>query len=371
MNKIKLLFKIGYVYHKAAMDPLLDVFADDPKYDIAVSLTEETTKKLGIFSRKVNHNYLDIVNDKRFRMTDENEEFDIIIVGDTIRDAEKYGRAMLCFVNHGTGIKNILYRNLRRHAGTKYMIFVEGDYRVEKLEESGSLGESEVFRVGLPKLDPCFKDGYFNKAAILEKYGLDPDKKTVLFAPTYKPTCMYEIKDHIFSETTDYNLIIKLHHYSWTGKYAPHKQHRIFEKRVPKFNHSVLITVEDYNIIPLMFAADTLISEASSTVFDFLALKKYGIIYDLEHDRLKHSDGEHLLTTDNREFLQGAFVHIGRPEQLGEAVKAAMNPTAAMEETADGYRDYFFYGLDGKASERLKQAVEERFERWQTETVSI
>lgn len=361
---IKLLFKIGYVYHKAAMDPLMDVFAADKNYDIAFSLTEENQKKWGIFTKKASPEFQKAVADKRFRLTDENEQFDIIIVGDTIREAERYGKAMLCFVNHGTGIKNILYRNLKRHAGTKYMIFVEGDYRVEKLNESGCLGESEVFKVGLPKLDPCFKPGYFDRSQILRKYGLDPDKKTVLFAPTYKPTCMYEIKDHIFSETKDYNLIIKLHHYSWTGKYAPHKQHRIFEKRVPKFRHSVLIQPSDYNIIPLMFAADTLISEASSTVFDFLALRKFGIIYDLDHDNLKHSDGQHLLTTDNREFLKGAFAHISSPEELGGAIKRAMNPTPEMISAADQYRDYFFYGLDGKAAERLKEAVEKRFERW-------
>ncbi len=371
MDKIRLLFKIGYIYHKSSMDPLLDIFSRDARYDISISLTEERHKKWGIFTRRVNDEFRKVVEDTRFRLTDEREEFDIVIVGDTIRDAQRFGSAMLCFVNHGTGIKNLLYRNLRRHSGVKYMIFVEGDYRVEKLRESGCLGDSEVYKIGLPKLDPCFEPGRFDRTEILRKYGLDPGKKTVLFAPTYKPTCMYEVKDHIFSETEDYNLIIKLHHYSWMGKYAPHKQHRIFERRVPRFPHSVLIPVEDYNIIPLMYAADTLISEASSTVFDFLALKKTGIIYDLNHDKLKHSDGEHILTTDNREFLKGAFVHIDFPDQIGEAIELALNPTEAMQRRADEYRDYFFYGLDGKASQRLKQQVELRYERWKQERAKL
>ena len=358
MNKTKLLFKIGYIYHKAAMDPLMEVFAADSKYDVALSLTEEKTKILGLFDRKVGSRFKGLVDDGRFRISDENEEFDVIIVGDTIREAGKYGDALICFVNHGTGIKNLLYRNLKRHAGTKYMIFVEGDYRVEKLKEADCLGESRVFKVGLPKLDPYFRDGYFNREEILRKYGLDTDRKTVLFAPTYKPTCMYDVKEHIFTETMDYNLIIKLHHYSWMGKYAPHKQHRIFESRAPKYTHSRLIPVEDYNILPFMAIADTLISEASSTVFDFLALKKFGIIYDLNHDRLKHSDGQHILTTDNREFLQGAFIHIDNPEMIGAAVEQALNPTVEMIEKADRYRDYFFHKLDGKASLRLKATVD-------------
>jgi CDP-glycerol glycerophosphotransferase (TagB/SpsB family) len=169
---------------------------------------------------------------------------------------------------------------------------------------------------------------------------------------------MYEVKDHIFTETKDHNLIIKLHHYSWMGKYAPHKQHRIFERRIGKFKHSALIPLEDYNILPFMAMANTLISEASSTVFDFLALNRFGIIYDLKHEKLKHSNGEPILTTDNREFLKGAFVHINRPEQIGAAIEQALNPTEEMKQLADEYRKYFFYGLDGKASLRLKETVE-------------
>ena len=359
MDKIKILFKIGYIYHKAAMDPLIDIFAEDDKYDVSLSLTEESTKKFGLFNLSQNERFMDLIHDSRFRITDEEEKFDVVIVGDTIRDADKFGDTLLCFVNHGTGIKNVLYRNLRKHAGTQYMIFVEGDYRVEKLEESGTLGESKVFKVGLPKLDPYFREGYFDREKILLKSGLNPDKKTVLFAPTYKPTCIFDVKDHIFTETIDYNLIIKLHHYSWMGKYASPKQHKVFEERLPKFPHARLIPVEDYNIIPYMAVADTLISEASSTVFDFLAMKKIGIIYNLDHDKLKHSDGEHVLTENNREFLRDAFVHIDKPNQIHAAVESALNPTPEMVVKANEYRDYFFYKLDGWASIRLKEKVEE------------
>ena len=65
---------------------------------------------------------------------------------------------------------------------------------------------------------------------ILHRLGLDPDKPTVLFAPTYKPTCIEMVREHILPETQDYNLIIKLHHYSWRGKYAPHWHHRLYER---------------------------------------------------------------------------------------------------------------------------------------------
>lgn len=340
------------------MDPIITTFSADKKYDIAISFGKEPFGKWELFTVSKKREFMDHINIGELRLTDEKEEFDIVMVGDTIRDAGKFGKTLLCFVNHGTGTKNVLYRNLRRHSGTKYMIFVEGDYRVEKLEESGALGESEIFKIGLPKLDPYSHPDNFNREEILMGYGLDPGKKTILFAPTYKPTCIYHLKDHIFTQTTDYNLIIKLHHYSWMGKYVSHKQHRVFERRIDKYSHAVLVPVHDHDILPLMAVADTLISEASSTVFDFLALSKFGIIYDLDHDRLKHSDGEHVLTTDNREFLKGAFVHINSPDMICCAVEQALNPTGEMVKKADRYRNYYFYKLDGKASVRLKETIE-------------
>ncbi len=354
----KILFDIEYIYHLAAMDPVIAAFAGDDKFDIALSLGKELYRKWGLFKVSKKDDFIPYLKLDHVRWAEEHETFDAIFIGDTKRGAERLGKTMLCFVNHGTGIKNVLYRNLRRHPHTKYMIFVEGDYRVESLKASGVLGESEVFKIGLPKLDPYFRQNSFNREETILKYRLDPGRKTVLFAPTYKPTCIYSVKDHIFSQTVDYNLIIKLHHYSWMGKHIPHRQHRIFERRVGKYPHAALVPVHDYNILPLMAASDTLISEASSTVFDYLALNKFGIIYNLEHDRLKHTDGEHVLAIDNREFLKGAFVHINRPETIGEAVRQALCPTQEMVEKANEYREYYFYKLDGHASERLKVTVE-------------
>jgi hypothetical protein len=357
MNKIRLLFKMGFVYHKAAFDPVIDLFRQDERYDVYFSLEEERIRRFGI---NIRYRPALIAEWERqgYRFTQEKRGFDIIIVGDTIRNAEEYGNAMLCFLNHGTGIKNILYRNLARHPEHRYQVFVEGQYRVDRLRESGSLHRSEVHLVGLPKLDYVFQGHYDDRTALLRRWGLDPQKPTVLFAPTYKPTCLYEVKDTLFEITRDFNLIVKLHHYSWMGRYAPHAQHRIFERRVKHYPHSVLLPVTEYNITPYMAIADTLVSEASSTIFDFLALGKFGVIYDLPCERLKHSDGKPLLTEDNGEFLKGAFAHVQSPDQLRVGIERALHPSAEMRAAADRERSYYFYQLDGQASRRVKESIE-------------
>jgi hypothetical protein len=359
MARIRLLFKIGFVYHKAAFDPVIERFLADDRYDVSFALDEERIRRWGLFNVPYRPPIVDQWVREGYRFTTEKQGFDVVIAGDTIRDAAAYGRTLLCFLNHGTGIKTILYRNLAQHRDTRYQIYVEGRYREEKIRESGEQGRSEVHVVGLPKLDGIFQGRYADRRGFLALRGLDPDRPTVLFAPTYKPTCMYDVKDAVFEATKDRcNLVVKLHHYSWMGKYAPHEQHRIFEKRVRMYPHATLVPMEEYNIVPWMAAADTLLSEASSTVFDFLALGKTGIIYDLPGDRLKHSDGMPLLGEDNRAFLKDAFVHVGRPDDLGDAVARALAPTDAMRAAQDREREHLFYKLDGHASERMKASIE-------------
>lgn len=356
---IRLLFEVGHLYHRAALDPLYQVFQQDSQYDIAFTCSHDSERHLGVLNRSLKH-----ALEARFRaagltVANDTRGFDAVMVGDTVRDPRRYGETLLCFVNHGTGIKNILYRNLRAHMQTRYHIFVEGDYRLERIRQAGVQGASSVYKVGLPKLDPLFWPAYPSRQSILKRLGLDPAKPTVLFAPTYKPTCIDVVRDHILSQTRGYNLIIKLHQYSWRGKYAPHWHHTLYERAVTRYPHAVLIPVDDYNILPYLHAADTLISEASSTLFDFLALDKTGIVFVLPHDQLRHHDGEALLSEDPGSFLANAFIHIRQPLEIGAAVEAALRDNPGRRQAARDERKYLFFGLDGQASQRVKTTIEQ------------
>ena len=355
---IRLLFEVGHLYHRAALDPLYQVFRQDSKYEIEFACTYDVERRLGVFNRSLRSELESRFQAEGLTIAECTQGFDVVIVGDTVRDPRRYGTTLLCFVNHGTGIKNILYRNLRGHLKTRYQIFVEGEYRAAKIRQAGVQGCSSIHTVGLPKLDPLFWPGYPDRAQILSKLGLDPDKQTVLFAPTYKPTCIDQIQEHIIDAARDYNLIIKLHHYSWRGKYAPHWHHKLYERAVKTASHAVLIPVDHYNILPYMHAADTLISEASSTMFDFLALDKTGIIFVLPHERMRYHDGEALLSEDPQHFLDGAFVHIDHPDQLREAIVEALRDDPERRRVGQQYRDHYFFGLDGQASKRTKTVVE-------------
>ena len=360
-KKIKILFKIGFLYHKTAFDPLIDIYEKDRRYDVWLSCREEKEKVLGFFTHSLEKNILERFKREGHKVTHAEAGFDVVFSGDTVTNHKELGRTIICFINHGSGIKNIMYRNLARDKKTKYQIFVEGEYREKKLYEKNCLGVSKVFTVGMPKLDALFSDG-FNRLKLLESLKLDEGKKTVLYAPTYKPTSVFELKDAIFEKTKKYNVIIKLHPYSWNGRYASHKHHSIFEKRVKDFKNVVLLPKEDYSILPYLSMADTMLTEASSTMFEFLATGRTGIIYDINSDRLKHSDGMDILDEDNRNFLKGAFVHFSKPENTEDAIRDALSINPKREKEKDAARDRLFCKLDGNASLRVKEVVERLLE---------
>jgi hypothetical protein len=364
-GKIRVLFRIGHLYHRASLDPIYRCMRERPEYDIYFTCPDDKERVFLIFQRSLRGKIEEELRAEGLRVTRETRGFDVVVTGDVLRNPGEYGDALLCFINHGTGIKTILYRLLAKATETRYLIFVEGEYRKKRIDDFGVRGASEVHVVGYPKLDPVFR-GELERDEIISEWGLDPAKKTVLFAPTYKPTCIDKVKEEILEQTRDHNLIIKLHQYSWRGKYAPHWHHKLYEKAVLRYPHARLIPPGRHNIIPFIYVADTMLSEASSTIFEFLALGRAGIIFDLECDRLSHHDGMPLLDEDNRMFLEGAFVHINDAGQIGNAVERALNPDAAMRARIDEMRNLLFYKLDGHASERIVSIIEDQVRKTKT-----
>ena len=356
MSKKKILFQLNYLYHIPAVAPIIELFAEDDKYDVAFQISLDFEYKLGIFRKRIPQSNFNIYFPSNVRSVKQGDEFDVVFGTDVI-DASKFRNALLCMVYHGpTFNKTVTYRELRRHAENRYIIFVESRFTANKLTESKSIGNSEMVVVGFPKLDPYLNNRY-NQDTVLDELGLDSNKKTILYAPTYKPTSIYDLYSEIFYATQSHNLIIKLHHYSWMGKYASRNQNRLFRKQLDNFEHAILMPQDFYNIIPLYAAADTLISEASGALIEFLITEKMGIVYDLPDKDITRSNSESLLS-NNRDYLQDKFIHISSPQELQSAIDSALNPNERQIEKIKDYKNKYFFKNDGKASERIKSYID-------------
>ncbi len=357
-KKIKVHFEIVQEYYWPAMEPIYTALAKDPSYDLTISIGPNHKRLFGIFLLSQREAIEKKFIEKGFTIDRNCKNPDVVICGDTLPNPKRYGNALLCNVDHGPCFKTLRYRNLLKQPHTRYVVFAEGRYRIEKLKEHG-LDTIETIRdVGLPKLDPFFT-GAYSREEIITRHNLDPNKKIVLYAPTYKPTSIFKVAQSIHTIVEQYNVVVKLHPYSWSGKYAPHSQHRIFEKLAQKHQNLCLVSKDIHDIMPYLFAADTMISEASSVINEFLALERCGIIYDLEDAKLKHSDGEPLLEEKTTEWLKDSFVHISQPEQLAEAVTQAVNPTEQRKKQLKEDKEYIYSYTDGKCSLRVKEAIED------------
>ena len=340
------------------MAPIYEVLSKDPRYELCVKVGPNQKRLFGVFLVPQRGAIEQRYRERGHTVTRDTATFDAVICGDTLKHPERYGGALLCNVDHGPCFKTLRYRNLLKQPDTKYVVFAEGQYRIEKLKEHG-LDTTEIVRdVGLPKLDPFF-NGAYSRDDIIKRHGLDAAKGIVLYAPTYKPTSIFIVGEHIRSLLDNYNVVVKLHPYSWSGKYAPHAQHRLFERIAKQDPRLCLVDPSHHDIMPYLYAADTMISEASSVINEFLALGRCGVLIDLDDDKLRHSDGEPLLEERTSEWLKDSWVHISDPERLSWAVTEALNPSPERAANLERDRKHVYSYVDGKCSERVKEAIEE------------
>jgi CDP-glycerol glycerophosphotransferase (TagB/SpsB family) len=337
------------------LEPVYWAFQDDDRYQLSV-LVGKDKKRVGhillLSQRKRIENTLRV---RGYSVTDQTEGFDGVFCGAQVKNPERFGDAKLFNLDHGPGIKTLRYRHLLRQKSTKYYCFVEGQYRIDKFKKYGLDKIHDVYDTGLPKLDQFF-DGYYDRQQLHMEFGLDSDKKTVLYAPSYKPTSIFLVGDKLRTLCDDYNVIVKLHPYSWSGKYASRSHHRLFETLVREEPRIHLAGPNAYDIRPYMFVADTMISDGSSVINEFLALERCGIIIDLPDE--KHHDGTSLLEEQNAEWLRDSFIHIAPDDDLKQAVDAAIEPSAQRMRAIIRDKQFIFSYTDGQSAQRVKQIVE-------------
>ncbi|MFC1887794.1 CDP-glycerol glycerophosphotransferase family protein [Candidatus Cloacimonadota bacterium] len=356
---IKVLFDLKKEYYFNSLYPVYKEMKKDSNYDISFYIGKDEKRFLGIFLIPQKSKIKRWMISDGYKITEETNGFDVVICGDVLKNPERYGNPIRIHLDHGVGIKTLRIRNIAKQKKYHYHVFLEGQYWFDYIRSLGLESIADFHLTGLPKLDPFFWEGYYNNAKLVKKLGIDQNKKTVLFAPSYKPSCINYVQSHIQDLLPEYNLIIKLHPYSWGGKYAPHSQHKFYEKLAKENRDVFLINKIDYDIYPYLNLADTLISDTSSVVNEFLALGKHGIIYVLPDSKLKHSDGMDSVSINPVEWLQGAFPHVSDPADILSAVQSALNPTLEMKKKLNEYRAYFFTGLDGKSSLRVKATIDE------------
>lgn len=198
-------------------------------------------------------------------------------------------------------------------------------------EETFGMPASKIYPIGAPRTDYFFS--VKDKAAVREKlcsrYGLDPAKKIVLYAPTFRDDEAQNahLMEHFpfaeFASLKDYQLIVRLH---------PQIGGVLGEEKGFK-------NVSDYeSVSEIALAADMLISDYSSIIMDFTVQNKPMVFFAFDlKEFTEHGRGFYF---DYESYVPGAVV------KTGEELIALFRAGNFYEEKIPPFRDFNFDYLD-------------------------
>ena len=157
-------------------------------------------------------------------------------------------------------------------------LFFINQRRLRNFVRSGALDANSTAArlVGMPKVD-CLVDGSLSRNAVLEKLGIDPDRKVVLYAPTWSAhsslvTMGAELVEGLVA--AGYAVIVKLHDRSHDPQHANSGGVNWVERLGQLLRDSGGHLAMSSDSCPYLAAADVMITDHSSVGFEYLLLDR-------------------------------------------------------------------------------------------------
>ncbi|MDO5447177.1 MAG: CDP-glycerol glycerophosphotransferase family protein, partial [Prevotellaceae bacterium] len=230
-------------------------------------------------------------------------------------------------VFHGYASEKKDHWVIRRYFDT---YFTQGPYFTKGFERlAKKYKDFEVLETGWPRQDWIFANLHTYDAEreqYMTKYG---KKKVVLYAPTFSPslTSLPYMREALrkFAETEDVVLLLKFHPLTAQKYIDEYKQ---LAEEVDN-----IVWINDFNVTKYMLMSDVMISDTSSTIYEFLLLNKPVIT---------------LRAVAKEKYWRD----MKEPEELNAAYSDVLNNdtyTELRQWVIDNYDPY----LDGKVGQRM------------------
>ena len=352
----KVLFENHHLYYLPNFIPIINIMNKRKVFDIYASIPAMMPKS----EKNIFTNALKKMNIKMIISEDENErvkiikneKFNIIVVGNVGQLNDIVDKDTLAImVYHGIGLKQSYYNDIDNRIDLRS---VESKSRILELKEHG---HQNLVLTGFTKCDPLVKSENFLD---FESMGLNPKQKTVLYAPSFYPSSLEELLPFLQNITYETNLIVKLHNFSWHQKKYLYQSESIMELS-KNFDNIFLVPPEEFNIIPYYRISDLLVSDISSTIFEYLYLNRPIIMADCFRLRTKHR-------IFNKRFLKKIDIErmenidftlrLSNPEDLPSLVYHGLEYPLDLENERLNAQLEYLYRVDGEASIRLVDAIE-------------
>ena len=343
---MKILFEHDHLYYLPQFEPVIQKLKMTGKHDLFGSINISVPKiERDLFDFEMNRLGLENVHgnfEPQRRQILKEMNFDLIFVGNkSSLSSIKSVNSFSVMIYHGIGLKQSYYSDLTKDMD---LICVESDERKAILEEKGFPAVS----TGFTKLD-----GFDS----IEKY--KNEKVNVLYAPTYFPSSLQKTIPYL-NPINGLDLKIKLHHFYWTNP-TYIKIRLLLELAIQAQSNIEIIQFEHYNILPFYAKADLMISDISSTLFEYLVMNRpiiqttYSTLrlkYKLFPDKLKKR-------MDHDRLAQINFTtRCNSPEQLNGLIQESLHNPSTNSDERKNAKTKFLGRCDGQAAQRVLNALE-------------
>jgi CDP-glycerol glycerophosphotransferase (TagB/SpsB family) len=248
-------------------------------------------------------------------------------------------------VFHGTSDKTY---DFHREILEYDLFFIAGEEAYKRYKRKNLLKKGNGILIGYPKLDRVFR-GELSRDEELVKLGMEPARKTVLYAPTWKDRAFNsswnKFRMAVVEEIPDeINLIIKLH--PNLKKFNPDEVDE-YSSAVRKRKNTLLLDFTP-DIIPIMAASDLLISDVSAVTSEYLAFKRPFVFL---------SNKPKWMWNRKKTRLWECGEVVTRPKQIWPAVRRSLNEPQRFMNQIEKNLHATFYKPDGNASFRAAEAI--------------
>jgi CDP-Glycerol:Poly(glycerophosphate) glycerophosphotransferase len=268
----------GYAgVHFACFLPLYERLRDHPDYDVYVS-GGLRSKVEGAYQYDLHGMYdqFDVPSQRRLTVEQiQDESFDFLFASNTkMILPREVGLRVQIF--HGVSFRNKAVREDNAHADAYFLI---GPYMQRAFAKTGILAEDDPrsIPVGFLKTDRLL-NGQLDRSALLERFGFAGDRPVVLYAPTgQKHNSLETMGEAILrslKESDRFDIIVKPH------DHPKNKSTDWFSHLAPMEDEHFCVT-RDADVIPLLFLADLLVTDASSVSSEYSLLNRPMVFLDV------------------------------------------------------------------------------------------
>lgn len=282
------------------------------------------------------------------------KEPDWIVFGNDFSGTEQLPdktKTALLFHGSDTSIKSA---TLSPGLGNFDVRFISGPGRIEIFRKH--FPNVTLVEAGFAKLDPiCTPAGIEKNRLNLAELGLDPSKKTILYAPTFYPSSIENVPSDFPEQFSQYNILIKCHDFTLTKpRYAKQLQKLLHWQ---KATNVYLANPAEYTLVPFMGTADILVTDTSSAIFEFAALNKPVIICGFIKLRWTYRGPlryrlRRRLDPSTQKYL-GVAAHARRFQDLSKLLAEHLQNPKLLETERLRHSEEIMGKMDGKCSQRI------------------